>query len=364
MDNHPLISYIKEAKARNMPTEEIINALGDAGWKVHEIMELVLEHGKIQENKPESIITIKNLSKSYKNLKALDSLNLEIVKGSVTAFLGPNGAGKTTLIRILTTLLNPDSGEVKVAGLDPVKNADELRSIIGTTGQYAAIDEMLTGRENLEMIGRLYHIRKKDSKIRAEELLKQFDLEDAADRPAKTYSGGMRRRLDLALSLVIKPKVLFLDEPTTGLDPRSRFELWRIIRDLVSDGTTVILTTQYLEEADQLAEKIFVIDMGKIIAEGTPDELKKKVGGDMVELHLENHSAVGEAAKTIEKYGSGIATTDPGIGMVTMPIEGGAAILVNTVRDLDKANIKLKDVMLRRPSLDDVFMKLTGHKTQ
>ncbi len=369
MDQHPLIQYIKEAKSQNASTEEILKALGDAGWHAHDVLELVLEHTKIKPSaqKPvtqENIISVRDLSKSYKNLKALDNLNLDIAKGTVTAFLGPNGAGKTTFIRILTTLLEADSGMVSIAGLDPVKDADKLRSIIGVTGQYAAIDEILTGRENLEMVARLYHLNPSEAKTRAQELLERFDLADAADRSLRTYSGGMRRRLDLAASLVIKPQILFLDEPTTGLDPRSRFELWHIIRDLVSDGTTVILTTQYLEEADQLAEKIFVIDLGKIIAEGTPDELKKKVGGDMVELHMEQHGTVAEVAKVIEKYGAGIATTDPGTGMVTMPIEGGATVLVNIVRDLDKANLKLKDVMLRRPSLDDVFMKLTGHATE
>lgn len=377
MDNHPLIAYIKEAKARNMPTDEIVKALGEAGWKVHEIMEVVLEHGRIKElpieepkepGKPEepqkeSIISIKNLSKSYKKVKALRGINLEIEKGSVTAFLGPNGAGKTTLVRILTTLLAPESGEITIAGLDPVKNADELRRIIGLTGQYAAIDETLTGIENLEMIGRLYHIPKKQALIRAKELLKQFDLEEASDRQVATYSGGMKRRLDLALSLITNPKILFLDEPTTGLDPRSRFDLWHIINDLVEDGTTVILTTQYLEEADQLADKIFVIDQGTIIAEGTPDELKKKVGGDVIDLHMENANTALPASKLIQKFGIGNPSVDESAGKVTLPIEGGASVLVDMVRELDKAGLKIRDAMLRRPSLDDVFMKLTGRKT-
>lgn len=377
MDNHPLIAYIKEAKLRNMPTDEIVKALGEAGWKVHEIMEVVLEHGRIRElpieetkepEKPkdlpkESIISIKNLSKSYKKVKALRGINLEIEKGSVTAFLGPNGAGKTTLVRILTTLLTPESGEIKIAGLDPVKNADELRRIIGLTGQYAAIDETLTGLENLEMIGRLYHLPKTQALTRAKELLKQFDLEEASMRQVATYSGGMKRRLDLALSLITKPRILFLDEPTTGLDPRSRFDLWHIINDLVEDGTTVILTTQYLEEADQLSDKIFVIDQGTIIAEGTPDELKKKVGGDVIDLHMENAATALQASKLIQKFGIGNPSVDESAGKVTLPIEGGASVLVDMVRELDKSGLKIRDAMLRRPSLDDVFMKLTGRKT-
>lgn len=367
MDNHPLIQYLREAKSRNAPSEEILKALGEAGWRPHDVLEIVLEYSKIQSPPTpprEIIISVRKLIKYYKDLLALDELNLDIEKGTVTAFLGPNGAGKTTLIKILTTLLEADSGNATVAGLDTVKDADKLRRIIGVTGQYAAIDEILTGRENLEMVARLYRLNRNETKTRTEELLKKFDLEDAGNRPVKTYSGGMRRRLDLAASLIIAPQILFLDEPTTGLDPRSRFDLWHIIRDLVSEGKTVILTTQYLEEADQLADKIFVIDQGRIIAEGSSDELKRRVGGDVIELHMEHSGDIYKASETIQKYSAGKGTADEDSGMLIMPIEGGASVLVDIVRDLDKAGIKIKDITLRRPSLDDVFMKLTGHTTQ
>lgn len=321
----------------------------------------------IVENKPpegEQIITVQQVSKLYGKLKALDQVSLTVQKGSVTALLGPNGAGKTTLVRILTTLLTPSEGQATIAGLDVVKDAHDLRSIIGLAGQYAAVDEFLSGRENLEMVGRLYQLSAKEAKARATELLTQFNLEDAANRPLKTYSGGMRRRLDLAASLVIKPKVLFLDEPTTGLDPRSRFALWNVIRDLVAGGTTVLLTTQYLEEADQLAHQIFVIDHGKIIAQGTPDELKKQVGGEVLELHVTTHTDAPKAAELIKEFGSAEPVSDTTSGIVTMSAAGGASVLIDVVRKLDTAQIKLLDITLRRPSLDDVFMKLTGHQAE
>lgn len=310
------------------------------------------------------VITVKQISKTYGKVTALDQVSLKVQKGSVTALLGPNGAGKTTLVRILTTLLAPTNGQATIAGLDLIKDAHQLRSIIGLAGQYAAVDEFLSGRENLEMVGRLYQLSCKEAKVRATELLTQFQLEEAGNRTLKTYSGGMRRRLDLAASLVIKPKILFLDEPTTGLDPRSRFALWTVIRELVAGGTTVLLTTQYLEEADQLAHQVFVIDHGKIIAQGTPDELKTQVGGEVLELHVTNHQETTRAAEVIRQFGTGEPQADTTSGIVTMSATGGAAVLIDVVRQLDAAHISVLDITLRRPSLDDVFMKLTGHQAE
>ncbi len=369
MADHPITKYVKEARAAGLNNEQIMEELTHAGWKVHEIFEIVMEHAApLAPTAPttpsDRIISVNNISKDFGKLKALDNVSLTVKRGKVTALLGPNGAGKTTLVRILTTLQPPTSGTAKVAGLDIVQNAQELRSVIGLAGQYAAIDEILTGRENLEMVGRLYHLSRAAAKTRAKELLKQFDLEDAADRPAKNYSGGMRRRLDLAASLIIRPKILFLDEPTTGLDPQGRFALWQIIRDLVADGTTVLLTTQYLEEADQLAEDIFVIDHGHIIAQGTPDELKRQIGGEVLELHVVDYHDTERAAQTIEKFGSEKPHFDSTTGIVTMPTSTGASVLIDVVRQLDMASIKLADIILRRPSLDDVFIKLTGHEAK
>ncbi len=367
MQNHPIQQYVTDARKAGMSKEQIVQELTSAGWQVHDFIDLILD------TRPEtdvpvsgsSIISIRNLSKHYgPTVKALDNVSLEVQAGKVTAFLGPNGAGKTTLVRILTTLLAPTSGQATVAGFDVMRDAQDLRSVIGLAGQYAAVDDTLTGRENLEMVGRLYHMSARDAKARAAELLRQFNLEDAGDRVLKTYSGGMRRRLDLAASLVMRPKILFLDEPTTGLDPRSRFALWNIIRDLVAEGTTVLLTTQYLEEADQLAHKIFVIDHGAIIAQGTADELKRQVGGDVVELHVANHDQASHASELIARFGNGKAQADTTTGIVTMPVSGGASVLVDIVRELDKAGTHLSDVVLRRPTLDDVFMKLTGRGTE
>ncbi len=360
-------TYITDARSRGMTNEQIIQELIAAGWHVHEVVDFILDRKPPQlqgESKTSAVIKVSGVSKLYKDLKALDNVSLEIEPGKVTALLGPNGAGKTTLVRIMATLLAPSSGTVTVADLDVVKDAQRLRSVIGLAGQYAAVDEILTGRENLEMFGRLYHLSIPDARTRATELLRRFNLEDAGDRVLKTYSGGMRRRLDLAASLIISPKVLFLDEPTTGLDPRSRFDLWNVIRELVADGTTVLLTTQYMEEADQLASHIFVIDHGRIITEGTPDELKKQIGGDILELHLLNHADATKAAEIIKQFGTDAPHVDIGTGIVTIPVSGGASILVDVVRKLDIAQLKLVDVMLRRPSLDDVFMKLTGHATE
>lgn len=368
MATHPLISYVEEARQRGMSSKEIIDSLMAAGWRVNDITGILLEHlpQKELQSSPDAIISAHNVSKTYNEgkVKALDNVSLEVRRGTVTSLLGPNGAGKTTLVRIMTTLLEPNSGVVRVAGLDVVRNAQELRSIIGLAGQYAAVDESLTGRENLVMVGRLYHLSQQQAMLRADELLRQFELEDAADRVLKTYSGGMRRRLDLAASLVIKPKILFLDEPTTGLDPRSRFALWHVIRGLVQEGTTVLLTTQYLEEADQLADYIFVIDHGHIIAHGTSNQLKRQVGGDVLELHVSDRGRLDETAEIISEFGNEEPRINPDTGIITMAAPGGAQVMVDVVRELDNAKIEISDIMLRRPSLDDVFMTLTGHSAE
>ena len=351
-----LHTYFKEAREKGMSDEEITKALFDAGWQMHHFVDFFLDKS---HELPGDIISVHGLSKFYGSFKALDNVDFKVRKGSVTALLGPNGAGKTTLVRILTTLLKPDSGDVEVAGLQVQRDSGRLRSLIGLAGQFAAVDEILTGRENLEMVGSLYHLRPSIARERASILLSQFGLEDAADRQVKTYSGGMKRRLDLAASLVIKPKILFLDEPTSGLDPRSRFDLWHVIRDLVQDGTSVLLTTQYLEEADQLANHIYVIDHGRIIAEGTADELKNKVGGDVAELHLESKADIDRTLRIIEPIGKGAPHVDLDNSVITVPIEGGTTTFLNIVREVNGSGINIRDFSLRRPSLDDVFLKLT-----
>ena len=310
------------------------------------------------------MIIARGLVKKYGDVVALDGLDLTVPEGTVFGLLGPNGAGKTTTVRILTTLLLPDSGTATVDGLDVVKKPNAVRRIIGLTGQYAAVDEYLTGRENLRMFGDLYHLPSKYVKERSDELLDRFDLADAADRSLRTYSGGMRRRLDLAASLIAKPRVLFLDEPTTGLDPRSRIGLWEVITDLVADGTTVLLTTQYLEEADQLAEEIVVIDHGRVIAQGTSDTLKDQVGGDRLEVVVENPAQVDEAAQALRSVAAGEVTVNRADHRVVAPVIGGSLTLVDAVRSLDAARVAIADVALRRPTLDDVFLSLTGHSAE
>jgi ABC-2 type transport system ATP-binding protein len=310
-------------------------------------------------------ITAEGLVKVYRSrrneVRALDGLDLLVNEGTVLGLLGPNGAGKTTAVRILTTLLKPDAGRATVAGFDVVKQADRLRSVIGLSGQYAAVDENLTGRENLWLFGRLYQLTSPESTKRAAELLDQFDLADAADRTVKTYSGGMRRRLDLASALIGRPRLLFLDEPTTGLDPRSRLGMWDVIRGLVREGVTLLLTTQYLEEADELATTIAVVDRGRIIATGTADELKAQVGGERIEVVVHDRTRIAEARGILGRIGLGEPSVEEHTRRLTVPSEGGAKRLVNAVRDLDKAGIALDDIALRRPTLDDVFLSLTGH---
>ena len=310
------------------------------------------------------MIEARGLVKKYGDVIALDGLDLSVPEGTVYGLLGPNGAGKTTAVRILTTLLKPDAGTATVDGLDVVRKANAVRRIIGLTGQYAAVDEYLTGRENLRMFGDLYHLPTAYVKERSDELLARFDLTDAADRSLRTYSGGMRRRLDLAASLIAKPRVLFLDEPTTGLDPRSRIGLWEVIKDLVADGTTVLLTTQYLEEADQLAEEIVVIDHGRVIAQGTSDTLKDQVGGDRLEIVVNDPAQMDAAAQALRSVATGEVTVDRADHRIVAPVVGGSLTLVDAVRSLDAAHVGIADVALRRPTLDDVFLSLTGHTAE
>jgi ABC-2 type transport system ATP-binding protein len=305
-------------------------------------------------------IIAEDLVKTYDKgtVRALDHLSLDVEEGTVLGVLGPNGAGKTTTVRILATLLNPDSGRATVGGI--VKHPEKVREIIGLSGQYAAVDEILTGWDNLVMFGQLYHLGKKQAVARAEELLEQFSLTESARRPIKTYSGGMRRRLDLAASLIVKPKVLFLDEPTTGLDPRGRQEMWGVIQELVKGGVTLLLTTQYLEEADQLADEIAVIDHGKVIARGTSDALKKQVGGERLQIVVEQ-SHISQTMEIVSRVSKNPATLDEGMRLVSAPVSTGSAALIEALRELDGAGIHPLDVSLKRPSLDDVFMSLTGH---
>lgn len=309
-------------------------------------------------------VVARGLVKRYGKVTALGGVDLDVPQGTVLGLLGPNGAGKTTTVRILSTLLKPDEGTASVAGIDVARHPREVRRRIGLSGQYAAVDEYLTGYENLVMIGRLYHLGRARAKARARELLAQFRLEDAADRPSRTYSGGMRRRLDLAGALVADPPVLFLDEPTTGLDPRGRTEMWEVIQGLVAGGTTLLLTTQYLEEADRLANTIVVIDHGRVIAQGTADELKAQVGGDRLEVTVHDGARVGEAATLLAPIGVGDPTVDEHRRAVLLPVSGGSAVLTDALRRLDAAGVVIDDVGLRRPTLDDVFLALTGRPAE
>ncbi len=304
------------------------------------------------------------LIKHFGKVTALAGVTFAAAPGTVLGLLGPNGAGKTTAVRILTTLLMPDGGHAAIAGYDVVRHPQAVRERIGLAGQQASVDEYLTGRDNLVMAGRLYHLPMKAARRRADELLERFELAEAASRLVKNYSGGMRRRLDLATSLVVSPPVLLLDEPTTGLDPRSRMGMWAVIRELVQDGTTLLLTTQYLEEADQLADHIAVIDLGGVVAQGSPDELKRSVGGERLDVQVRDPRQLAAAAGAMERACGHPPAVDPDVRRLTMAVDGGAAALTAVVREFDAAHVVVEDIALRRPTLDEVFMKLTGHATQ
>ena len=309
-------------------------------------------------------IEVSGLQKNFGEVQALRGIDFTVEQGTVVGLLGPNGSGKTTIVRILATLLKADAGNAKVAGIDVGTSPDQVRTMIGLTGQYAAVDEYLTGRENLQLFGQLFHLSKKQAAHRADELLSRFDLTDAADRGIKGYSGGMRRRLDLAASLIGHPSVLFLDEPTTGLDPRSRLGMWDVIESLVAQGTTVLLTTQYLEEADQLASRSVVLDHGSVIAQGTSDELKSQVGGDRVEVVVELPTQLAQAQSALSPIASGELNVNVDERKVIVPTSGGSRSVIEAVRLLDDAQIAIADIALRRPTLDDVFLSLTGRSAE
>ena len=325
-----------------------------------EIIESIY-HSEVTERKisEENVIVVKGLGKAFKELTVLDSVDFAVKKGTVLALLGPNGAGKTTTINILSTLLLPDSGQAIIDGFDVVKEAEKVRNLIGLTGQYAALDEYLTGKENLHMIGRLYRLSYQDIKQRTQELLELFDLVEAAGRAVKTYSGGMRRRLDLAVSLIASPPVIFLDEPTTGLDPRSRLMMWDTIKQLVSKGITILLTTQDMDEADELADRIVVINGGKIIAEGTSDELKQRIGSERLEIAVAAESNFEKAKKVIEDDSS--LRSDDKMRTLSLVTIDGVNQLKQVLTRLDKAGIEVENISFRSPTLDDVFLTLTGH---
>ena len=316
------------------------------------------------DHSPDVSVVVDNMTKHYGKLRALDGVYLEIRRGTVLALLGPNGAGKTTLVRILAGLIRPDSGFGSVAGFDVVKNRTGLRNAIGLAGQFAAVDQLLTGRENLELVGRLYHLGRKVARERASALLARFDLSEAADRMVKTYSGGMRRRLDLAASLIANPKVLFLDEPTTGLDPASRKDLWDMIRSLVEDGTTVLLTTQYMEEADQLADDIVVLDRGQVIARGSAAELKARIGGQFLSVRLIDRGALNRAAEVLSSYVDDSPHVDEASVEISVAITNGGRRLAGIIRNFDDAGIEISEIGIRQATLDEVFLSLTGQTAE
>lgn len=312
----------------------------------------------------EFAVEASGLTKHYGDVVALDGLDLSVPTGSVLGLLGPNGAGKTTAVSILTTLTAPDAGTARVAGVDVMREPQRVRSLIGLSGQYAAVDEHLTAIENLEMIGCLYGMRRRAARKKANDLIERFRLSEAANRPLKTFSGGMRRRIDLAGALLADPPVLFLDEPTTGLDPRSRGELWDVIRERVEAGTTVILTTQYLEEADQLAHEIVVIDHGRAIARGTSQELKRRIGGEHLDIHLALLGDLPRVETILRPFAIGAVRIDEQDALISIPVAKGVEALGSVMAELSAQNVEIADIALRRPTLDDVFMELTGHKPQ
>jgi ABC-2 type transport system ATP-binding protein len=311
----------------------------------------------------DAAVEVEGVTKRFGSTLALDDVSFSVQSGEVLALLGPNGAGKTTVIRVLTTLLKPDSGHARVAGLDVQKDARTIRSMIGLAGQYATVDDLLTGRENLELVGLLYHLDKAVYRRRAQDALDRVSLTGAGDSQVKTYSGGMRRRLDLAASLIGRPPVLFLDEPTTGLDPRTRNDLWQFIEELVAEGTTVLLTTQYMEEAEHLAKAIIVLDAGRVAARGTADELKDELGGNVLEVQVTRRADLEKAAALIAGLASAPLRLDADLNRVSLPVRGGARVLIAAGRALEDAGIDLEDLGIRRPSLDDVFLAITGHRT-
>ncbi len=309
-------------------------------------------------------VLVEGVHKHYGEVRALDGADLRVQRGTVVGLLGPNGAGKTTLVRVLTTLLVPDAGRAVVEGYDVVEDADALRHVIGLAGQSAAVDDYLTGRENLELVARLYHLPKAEAQRRASALLERFDLVDAGGRQARTYSGGMRRRLDLAASIIAQPPVLFLDEPTTGLDPRSRLDLWEAIRGLVQEGTTVLLTTQYLEEADALADRITVIDHGKVLAEGTAEELKQQTAQAVLAVQVEDSQQLADATSVLGRLDGQEPTVEEGERRVSVGTAHGSAVIARAVRELEAAGVGIADIGLHQPTLDDVFLALTGHAAE
>jgi ABC-2 type transport system ATP-binding protein len=311
-----------------------------------------------------ALISAHGLTKNFGDKLALDGVDLEAEAGTVLGLLGPNGAGKTTTVRVLTTLLRPDAGRAFVAGVDVLRHPGKVRSLIGVSGQYAAVDEYLTGRENLEMVGQLYQLKSRDAKRRARELLDWFELSDAAGRLAKTYSGGMRRRLDLAAALVVRPPVIFLDEPTTGLDPHSRLMLWNVIAALAEDGTTILLTTQYLEEADRLSHNIVVVDRGQVIASGTSSDLKARVGGQRVEVIVQDRASIDTAARVLSSVTGSEAEVERRARKISVAADRGVLTLADLGWELGQRHIEVDDMFLRRPTLDDVFLRLTGHSSE
>lgn len=353
--NSELQEYINQARAWGMANTAITYALKEAGWSENDIR-------AAYEVSPNVAIEARNIHKTFGKVRALSGITLRVPYGKVFALLGPNGAGKTTLVRILTTLLHADWGDIKVAGLELPHYEKQVRSLIGLAGQDVAVDEILTGRENLRLIGRLCHLPKNLVEIRAGKLLTDFGLMEAADRPVGTYSGGMRKRLDLAVSLINKPQILFLDEPTTGLDPQSRNVLWRVVEDLASEGVTVLLTTQYMEEADHLADYIVVIDQGRLVAEGTPKNLKAKFGSSVLEIHLASNTAIHKAVEALQSLGGAQVHKNEELGIITLPVREDFSVLLEAIRILDRENISLVDAILRRPTLNDVFLNLTGHE--